>query len=99
MLQRKKERQSKREKKKLRQETNTAGEQFDQVCRREHKSGVTTGRRTDVSDRKGKRNIQKATTVKPVQETTEVGVKGFRAKKIVQKMGAAPATGKEVRTS
>ena len=55
MLQRKKERQSKREKKKLRQETNTAGEQFDQVCRREHKSGVTTGRRTDVSDRKGKK--------------------------------------------
>lgn len=45
------------------------------------------------------RNIQKATTVKPVQETTEVGVKRFRAKKIVQKMGAAPATGKEVRTS
>ena len=45
------------------------------------------------------RNIQKATTVKPVQETTEVGVKGFRAKKIGQKMGAAPATGKEVRTS
>ena len=60
---------------------------------------MTTGRRTDVSDRKGKRNIQKATTVKPVQETTEVGVKRSRAKKIVQEMGAAPATGKEVRTS
>ena len=30
---------------------------------------------TDVSDRKAKINIQKVTTVKPVQETTEVGVK------------------------
>ena len=45
------------------------------------------------------RNIQKATTVKPVQETTEVAVKRSRAKKIVHEMGAASATGKEVRTS
>ena len=70
MLQRKKERQSKGEKKKLRQETNTAGGQFDKSV--DESINLVT---TDVSDRKGKINIQKVTTVKPVQETTEVGVK------------------------